>query len=229
MRVRAVTGPGIALAALLCALLAGRAAGALASLRPPERDATELSLFPSGRLLTEMSLGHARLTADLAWLTAIQYYGRHRESDRRYPLAGHLFKVVTDADPGFRNAYLFGALVLAENGEAAPAVALLRKGALANPESWELWFELGFCHYVVTRDYAEAARALRIAARLPGAPDYVARFAAAATERTGDPETATRLWETIARESDNEEIRRMALDHLQETSSAAPAGEAESQ
>jgi predicted Zn-dependent protease len=203
---------------VLCALLAGQVSGALARQRPIERDAGELALFPSGRLLTEASLGHARLTADLAWLAAIQYYGRHRQSDRRYPLAGHLLRVVTDADPGFRNAYLFGALVLAENGEPAQAAALLRKGAFANPESWRLWFELGFCHYVVTRDYAEAARALRIAARLAGAPDYAARFAAAATDRGGDPQTAARLWETIARESDNEEIRRMALDHVRDAS-----------
>ncbi len=214
MRAPALTSLWLALAMVLCALLAGHAAGALARGRPLEHDATELTLFPSGRLLTEANLGCARLTADLAWLTAIQYYGRHRQSDRRYPLAGHLMRVVTDADPSFQNAYLFGALVLAENGEPAAAAALLRKGALANPGSWQLWFELGFCHYVLTRDDAEAARALRIAARLPGAPDYVARFAAAAAERAGDAETAAQLWETIARESDNAEIRRMALEHL---------------
>jgi tetratricopeptide (TPR) repeat protein len=214
-----MTRPGwstlaLALAALLCVALASRAAQGFARSRPAEDAAAELTLFPSGKLLTEASLGHRLLTADLAWLTAIQYYGKHRLSDRRYPLAAHLFQVVTDADPEFRNAYLLGALVLAENGELDAAAALLCKGVRANPHAWRLWFELGFFHYVFTRDYDEAALALRIAGRLPGAEEYVTRFAAEATQRAGDPRLAAELWEAIARGSANDEVRRIAEERL---------------
>lgn len=201
---------------LLLLLGAGIAAsgGRFAAVRVRPADAAELTLFPSGAWLAEASLGYRHLVADFAWITAIQYYGRHRQADRRYPLAAHLMRIVTDADPRFESAYLFGALVLVENGQHDRAAELLAKGVRANPRSWRLWFELGFFHYIFTRSWTEATRALRIAARLPGAADYVRRLAAAAAERAGDAATAVRLWETIATESGNEEIRRIARDRL---------------
>ncbi len=179
-------------------------------------DRAELTLFPSGRFLRAMSLGHRHLVADIGWLTAIQYYGKHRRSDRRYPLATHLFTVITEADPAFENAYLFGALIMAEAGLTETAGHLLRRGAERNPDSWWLRFELGFYHYVITRSWKEAAASFAAAARLPGAPAYVRRFAAAAFERSGDAETARQLWQIICAQSDNPEIRRIAQGRIEE-------------
>ncbi|MBM3316995.1 MAG: hypothetical protein FJY75_03995 [Candidatus Eisenbacteria bacterium] len=218
MRARGWTAPPLLAAAGVCALLAAAGLSALLAAQAakrleaasPPRGRPELAFFPSGRGLAEASLGHRHLLADLAWLTAIQYYGEHRRGDRRYPQAAHLFRVVTDADPGFSGAYLFGALILAENGEIDEAAALLAKGVRARPRDWRSWFELGFFHFAVTRSFDEAGSALRIAARLPGAEAYVPRFAAAAAQRAGDRDLALRLWETVARTSDNAEIRRMA-------------------
>lgn len=185
------------------------------------RDPAELPLLPSGPHLGELTLGRRHLLADLAWLTAIQYYGRHRLTDRRYPLTGQLFRVITDCDPQFANAYLFGALILAEAGEADAAAALLAKGVAANPQSWMLAFELGFLHYAYTQRWPEALEAFMRAVRLPGCPDYVARFAAAAGERAQRPELAAELWAMIARDSPNEEVRRIALERLAALEAAA--------
>ncbi len=200
--------------ALFCAALAMGAAKQFAARKPFLTDDHELALFPCGARVTEISLGHARLLADCAWLAAIQYYGKHREGDRRYPLAPRLFAVLTDADPSFQNAYLFGSLIMAENGDLAAAESLLHNGVVRNPGAWRLQFELGFFHYVFTRSYAQAGVAFRRAAALPGAPDYVLRFAAAAWERSGEPGTAAELWAAVARASDNQEIRRMAEERL---------------
>jgi len=177
-------------------------------------DREELPFFPEGRALTELSLGHRHLVADIGWLTAIQYYGKHRQSDRHYPLAPRLFDVITDADPQFRSAYLFGALILGEAAELEAAEALLRKGVRENPLSWWLRFELGFFHHTYTQRWAEALEAFRQAALLPGAPEYVVRFAAAAGERAGSLRLAAELWAAIARESENEEVRRIARERL---------------
>ncbi len=183
-----------------------------AACRPALPNAGELDLFPSGRFLREASLGHVQLAADLAWLTAIQYYGQHRRGDRRYPLAPHLFATITDADPRFENAYFFGSLVLADGGFADQAERLLRRGAERNPHSWRLRFELGFFQYVIKKSHAEAAATFLAVSRIPGAPEYARRFAAAAHERAGDAATARQLWSLIARESRNDEIRRMARE-----------------
>ena len=206
----------LALLALLaaCVALAAFARDEFARRRRPVVDAVELACFPSGKLLDGISLHRPRLLADLAWLAAIQYYGRHHQTDRRYPLTDHLFRVITDCDGRFTNAYLFGALILGEAGEFDTADALLRKGMRADPGSWMLAFERGFFHYAYTRRWDEAFTAFREAAAIPGAPEYIARFAAAAGEKADRPELAAQLWATIARESANEEIRRIARERL---------------
>lgn len=202
-------------ALLACALLAAQARHEVAAGKRAVRESVELLLFPSGRFLQETSLGHRQLLADMAWLTAIQYYGEHRMSDRTYPLAPHLFTVLTDADPQFENAYLFGALVMAEDKRLRRAEALLEDGLARNPDSWRLAFELGFFRYVYSKSYLSAAEAFATAARNSAAPPYTVRFAAAAYQRGGDGETAALLWRTIIATSDNEEIRRMAEEWLQ--------------
>jgi hypothetical protein len=216
---------GLALAAGVCLVLAGQARGEFTRLRGSVPEGAELMLFPAGHRLTEMSLGHPQLLADLGWLAAIQYYGKHRQENRRYPLAPHLFEVITEADPRFRNAYIFGALVVAEDGNLAAAERLLQRGVARNPESWELAFELGFFQAVYRRDWPAAGRAFRQAAARPGAPEYVTRFAAAACERADRPDAARRLWERVARETNNAEVRRIALERLRALPRAAASPE----
>ena len=213
----------LTIVAALCIGLAARAAGEFSRRQAPVAEPAELVLFPSGRMLAEMSLGHPQLLADAAWLTAIQYYGKHRLTDRRYPLAPQIFEVITQADPGFRNAYLFGALVTAEDGNPAAAEALLRRGLERNPGSWQMHFELGFFLYVYRRSMPEAARAFEQAAALPDAPEYVRRFAAASWERAERPEIALRLWEEIAVRTDNAEVRRIAESHRRALGAAGAA------
>lgn len=204
-----------AAALIVCAPLGGRLAeGQSLSREAAIREAQELALFPSGKFLREISLGHPQLLADLAWLEAIQYYGKHRLSDRRYPLSPHLFKTLSDADPHFEGAYLFAALVMAEGGYLREAERHLQKGVAVNPLSWGLRFELGFFQYVALQDYARAAQSFYDAARLEGAAEYVGRFAAASFEQAGEQEAARALWSVIARSSENDEIRRMAKDRL---------------
>lgn len=194
---------------------AGWLGGQFAASRPAVRDSAEMTFFPSGRFLREASLGHRHLAADLGWLAAIQYYGKHRRGDRRYPLAPHLFTVITEVDPHFESAYFFASLILTEAGFRRGAEALLKRGCERNPSSWRLRFELGFFHFVITRSYDLAASAFQAAAELPGAPEYPRRFAAAAYQRAGDAETARELWELLAAASENEEIRRMARERLE--------------
>src|SRR5690606_690589 len=78
-------------------------------------DPTELALFPTGAWIRPLACGFNELVADAVWLRALQYYGEHRASDRRYPYLETLFQTLTDLDPRFVNAYIFGALTLAED------------------------------------------------------------------------------------------------------------------
>jgi hypothetical protein len=161
-------------------------------------------------------MGHAPLAADLAWIRAVQYYGQHRREDRHYPFAEHLFRIITGLDPRFEQAYVFGAVVLAEDaGEPQAAEELLTRGMAHLPESWWVAFERGFLRWVYLNEPRSASRDFRNASLKPGAPPWVARFAAYGYERAGERDIARNLWEQIARETDNPMIHKIALRALE--------------
>ena len=181
------------------------------------RDRSELTYFPAGPWVRLMSLGFTELGADLAWLRAIQYYGEHRRTDQDYPFISNLFEALFLLDPKFENGYLFGALVLVEDQhDLQGALAMLERGMEANPESWRLIFEYGFFHYVHAKDPDQAAPYLAKAAAMPGAPEWVQRLAAYSAKKAGRHEMAVRLWFEIYRNTDNDEVRRIAVQYLAE-------------
>ena len=214
--------PGLGLIVGLVAvgvLLAGahRLEPALERARSSSSDPAELTYFPTGPWVRVAALGRARLAADVCWLEAIQYYGKHRLADHRYDYAETLFRTLTDLDPTFENAYVFGALVLHGDGKApAAAYALLDKGIACNPSSWRLAFEHGFLAYLEAKDSRVAVEYLSRAARLPGAPPWVGRLAAFAATKAGDLELSLEMWRRVLENSENDEVRRIALERLRE-------------
>ena len=171
----------------------------------------ELTYYPSGRLLKVADLGFTSLVADVMWLRGIQYYGEHRSSDQRYPLAEHIFSSITNLDPGFIGAYRFGAIVISEDaGSPAAAIDLLRKGLRSNPDRWELPFDLGFIYFIDLNDYARAAHYFKFASHTRGSPDVARRFTAFAYRKAGRSDMARALWEEIRRSSGNEVMRETA-------------------
>jgi hypothetical protein len=177
----------------------------------------ELMYFPSGRFLKEASLGHEMLVADMAWLRAIQYYGKHRQTDQDYSMAAHIFDVVTTLDPRFRNAYLFGALVLAQDAnEVDKGIELLHRGMSHLPGDWLLPFEAGFIYYICSADMPQAHRWFMEAAARPGHPESVERFAAFTADRSGDPRKALQLWLQLYECTENDYVRQMAEERVKE-------------
>jgi tetratricopeptide (TPR) repeat protein len=185
----------------------------------------ELMYYPSGVLLRPMALGHPETLADLLWLRAIQYYGEHRLSDGKFPAAGHLFETIATLDPYFAAAYLFGGIVLMQEGnDLERGIALLRRGMAWNPERWDLAFETGFAYYVGALDNDQAARFFTLAAHMEGAPEYVIRFAAYVRGRIGDKRAALDLWEELGRETENPAIRELAARRAAELKAELSTG-----
>ena len=160
--------------------------------------ADELLYYPSGVWVRQASLGYETAAADLAWLRGIQYYGEHRLTDQRFDMIGHVMGIVADLDPQFLQPYVFGAFVLGQEMKRPErGLALLERGMQENPESWLLAFETGFLYYVTFHDNETAARYFVRAARLPGHPEYVERFAAFANQRAGNDAMAILLWKRV--------------------------------
>jgi len=217
---RRMADRGAMIALVACTLLVA-GAGTLDSVikqrlsRPPT---DELLYYPSGLLVRQASLGYETAAADIAWLRGIQYYGEHRLTDQKYELIGHVMSIVTDLDPRFLQPYIFGALVMAQELKRTDeGLALLDKGIRANPDSWRLAFEAGFIHYVCRHDYDSAARYFVRASRLPGHPEYVDRFAAWATQKSGNAGMAVLLWKRVLATGNKymQEVARRELSRLE--------------
>lgn len=214
-RHRSMTGVVVSAASGVLLLVASVPAGQRLQSVSGGEDPAELSLFPTGAWVRPLTCGFNELAADMVWLRALQYYGEHRVSDRRYPHLETLFRTLTDLDPRFVNAYIFGALTLAEDEhQLEKGLALLRRGMADNPESWWLVFEYGFLQSIHGDDPERAGYWLARAARMNDSPEWVRRLAAHATAEAGDRDTAVALWLEVYHNSENDEVRRIARDYL---------------
>ncbi len=189
-------------------------------LRTVQQEKEELVLR-SGRLLKKLSLGYDTLLANIYWTRAVQYYGgKRRDRDPNFELLYPLLDLTTQLDPHLLVAYKFGAIFLAESpprGAGRPdlAVGLIRGGIAANPHDWRLWHDLGFIYYWDMKDYRKASEAYLEGSRVPGARDWMRVMAAKIAEEGGSRETSRFLWLQIYNSTQDRNIRRNALEHLQ--------------
>jgi len=174
----------------------------------------------SGKGLERFSLGHEGLLASIYWTRVVQYFGRQRMARAsEFELLGPLLRITTELDPHLIIAYRFGSIFLAEKppggaGKPEEALALLRRGIVANPDYWRLWQDLGFIYYWDLKDYDRAARAFQTGSERPGAMVWMKVLAARVAAEGGRIGTSRMLWSEIYRHGDNEAIRRSAMEHL---------------
>jgi tetratricopeptide (TPR) repeat protein len=178
----------------------------------------QLTYLPSGVYLRMASLGYRELVADLLWLQAIQMMGERKLSEE----AGHwLYQAldrITTIDPKFIRVYEAGGhalctlVVLPEK-----SIRLLEKGMQHNPQEWKLPFILGINYYFELADDEKAAEAMAKAARLPGAPEGLARLAAKLFVSARSPQQAVDLLAKAYEETSDENVRTMLETRLKES------------
>jgi len=192
--------------------LGGTAIGVLTVVerqRPSLVRAEELSYLPKGEYLKLAVLGYRQLAADLIWLKAVQHLGEKRQTRAGYLSAYHAVDVLTDVDPTFVAAYLATGSVLGVwAGLPRESIALLTKGMRHHPEVWQLPFYVGYDYFYELGDPVMAARYFRMAAVLPGAPDYLPRLAARMTVEVGDPQAALEFLQRLYQQTQDERVRQ---------------------
>jgi tetratricopeptide (TPR) repeat protein len=175
----------------------------------------DLVYFPSGDFLREATIEYQNVASDAVWLRAIQYYGHHLMTDRKYEWLGHVFEILTALDPHFIGAYHFGAITLAwDAGKPREATRLLVEGMKANPMNWQLPFDAGFISYMLLGDYETAAAFFEVTAKLPDAWLVASRWAAVARAKAGDFDTARDMWLEIYHGTENQQLRRLVVRQL---------------
>lgn len=201
-----------------------------ATLSGPQLGVAERALFlPPPEALRVASLGFNNVAADVIWLLTIQYIGGHILSDRNIPELFRLIDTVVTLDPHFVEAYTLGALFMNYSGGNVPgAIALLERGARANPTRWEPPHDLARTYYLDLKDYQKALRWFEVTDRMPGCPHYVPRFIARLYAATGQRETALELWQAMRDSATSDWVREIAereIAKLQQHSVPAPGRE----
>jgi hypothetical protein len=142
-------------------------------------------------------LGYRAVVADLLWVRAVLLFGdRLGEEDPRWSgWLYHMVDLATDLDPEFRAAYKYGGIMLRVGGATGDQSSLIfAKGARHLPQEWYFPSSLGMNYYLQkaeTRAYrAIAARHMRVASVLPGAPFYLRNLAASLTVEAESPRDA---------------------------------------
>jgi tetratricopeptide (TPR) repeat protein len=184
----------------------------------------ELLYVRSPEAMKRMAIGYDALLADAYWIRAVQHFGdirRATSGPKDYTLLYPLLDLTTSLDPLFDTAYQFGAIFLAEPPPGGPgrpddAVRLLEKGVAAQPEDWRLVQALGFVHYWWRQDYVTAAQWFEKAAKIPGAPVWVASLAAATMEHGGNRNASRQMWLRIAQDDSNDWFRAEAQRRLRQ-------------
>jgi hypothetical protein len=167
------------------------------STRPAAAHANPVVFVPSSSVYKHLSPSAKATLADVYWLTTIQYYGEHVQSDNRLDSLPAMVRLIADLSPHFKEAYLFGSFAMADAGQPGEGYALLKKGFAANPGDWRFPSDLGFFAYrygsgpdkdrVASQWYVDAAR-------LPGAPPFMLRLAAELATKAKSKQTAIDLW-----------------------------------
>jgi hypothetical protein len=187
----------------------------------PTATLEEVLYLNSPKWVKRMSLGYDGLLADIYWTRAVQYFGSHhvvRAKD--YNLLPPLLEITTALDPKLIVAYQFGANFLGPKppegaGQPDKAVALVESGIRNNPDNWKLYYELGFIYYYMQpREYAKAAETFERGAKVPNAHPFLRVMAAQMAQHAGEIQTSRMLWQATYATTQDNLIRRNAVDHL---------------
>ena len=175
-----------------------------------------------------LAFGFRSVLADFTFLEAIQLLALRKASQpstETIPLDRALDRLLTyavDVDPKFGGAYRFAAAALPHEtvdnkvmGVVA-AAAILDRGVRELPDEWRIWFLLGFIRGYYLHEYAEAARCMAQAARLPGSPRYLGLLATRLGVQGGELQLATDLAEGMLAQANEEQTRKQWEDRLRD-------------
>lgn len=175
-------------------------------------------------------LGFRRLSADLAWIKVLQYYGTH-EGEEEHGKGCHchicmrwgeyekllpLCQLVVRLDPYFYFAYLYGGGALAYNHERyGEAISLLEEGIRNNPKYWRFNFYLAAIGYKIKNQEEKVIALLEQIIDYPDCPMMIRSILAQLYENNLQYVKAIKMWEYILETSKNEGYRKRAQKHLQ--------------
>jgi hypothetical protein len=151
---------------------------------------------PSSAYLKVASFGQRNAWADLVFIWSIQYFDRYRREVRDEYLF-HTYDVITDLDPLFQEAYVFGNLFLSLDRRWDLIYKLADKGLELNPKNYILAWDAGTYAFFQQKDYTQALKYFRIASERSPGDSRLKDLLANAYKYRGDYEDSLRYWREL--------------------------------
>ncbi len=163
--------------------------------------------IPSSAYLQVASLGQRNFWADLIFIWSIQYFDHYGDSVRDTYLF-HTYDVITDLDPRFHEAYVFGNLFLSLDRRFDLIYQLTDKGLELNPKNWLLAWDAGTYAFFQQKDYTQALKYFRIAAARNPSDHRLKDLVANAYKYRGDYEDSLRYWQELKADHENDDTEQ---------------------
>ncbi|MBS2029371.1 MAG: hypothetical protein JST54_15825 [Deltaproteobacteria bacterium] len=189
------------------------------------RYTASLVALPRPEVVRLLSLGFRHVLADWYWIKGVNYFGDGRNTAVAYAEFYNYLKLVTDLDPQYYPAYLFGGYALPWNRgdkwvNTQETAWLLEDGIKNFPAAWQLRFQLAYVYSAYLHRYKEAGDQLAAAARLPGSPPFLGTLATRMYATTGDLEGAELLAEHLMRDAEDPRVAALMRRRLMELRAA---------
>ncbi len=181
-------------------------------------------LYLNGNVVKRMSLGFNGVVADWYWMRSLQYIGRkildsHQTtiqlddlSPLKLNLLAPLLDTATTLDPQFLQPYEYAALVLPAV-DVNEAIRITKKGIAANPSAWRLHQHLGYIYWE-QKNFKAAGETYSEGATIPGAPPWMTALKARMEVEGGSRDTAREIYQRMYQESEDPEVKEMAMKRL---------------
>lgn len=141
----------------------------------------------SGELMKLFALRYDMVVADALWLRSIQTFGGRGMTNRDWRPIYNQFETITDLDPYFKDAYIFGNLVIGdEGGHLQPGLQLLDKGTFKVFRQYRPPFEALYVAHWQMKDERLARYYGGVASHRPDAPEWIERMVAYIDVNSGE-------------------------------------------
>jgi tetratricopeptide (TPR) repeat protein len=162
---------------------------------------------PQSSYVKVLSLGQRNFWADLIFIWDVQYFDRYATSVRDEYLF-HTFDVITDLDPHFDEAYIFGNLFLSLDNSWDLLYRLSDKGLAENPGDWVLAWDAGTYAFFQAKNYDKAHAYFSFAHEKNPANALIKDMVANSLKYKGDYEKSLAFWQKIAGQFEQDDSTR---------------------
>ncbi len=181
----------------------------------------ELLYLPNQKLLVHFTGGLSSIVADVLWLGTIKYViQEYHQGESKFTWLEHMCNAVTRLDPYFTGAYTYGGMLLGSVGAADQGLLLLRRGAVNNPNSPDIFYELAKIYVLNQRDRPEATALLvhylRAVVERTDQPTFFLNWLESLHKQHDLAQDARDIWLDIVLNSGNEFLRELATNKILE-------------